>query len=179
VASRSAARNQRYKLVDGKELYDLEKDPEESTDVASLHPDIVKEMSKGYEDWFRDVSSTRGYAPPRIHIGTKHENPVTLTRQDWRGPKAGWADDSLGHWEVDVRSGGRYRVTLRMPPAEAGGEARFSFNGISSTQSFPGGASQVRLDEVTLQRATGRVEAALSLGSKEVGPHYIDLEKLA
>ena len=174
----SAALNQRYKLVEGKELYDLEEDPEESTDIASRHPNIVAGMRKGYEDWFRDVSSTRGYAPPRIHAGTKHENPVTLTRQDWRGPKAGWAEESLGHWEVDVRSGGKYRVTLRMPPAAADGEARFSLNGTSSTQAFSAGASEVRFDEVTLRRGPGRVEAILALGPKEVGPHYVDLEKL-
>jgi hypothetical protein len=175
----SAAVNQRYKLVDGKELYDLGQDPQESTDIASMHPNIVTEMRKGYEEWFRDVSSTRGYAPPRIYVGTKHENPVTLTRQDWRGPKAGWADDSLGHWEVDIRSAGRYRVALRMPRAPAGGEARFSLNGSSATQSFTRGATELRFEEITLRKGTGRIEAVLSSGAREVGPHYVDLEKIA
>ena len=174
----SAALQQRYKLVDGKELYDLERDPEESTDIASQHPNVVAGMRKGYEDWFRDVSSTRGYAPPRIHAGTKHENPVTLTRQDWRGPRAGWTEESLGHWEVDVRSGGRYRVTLRMPPSAASGEARFSLNGTSITQTFSAGASEVRFDEVKLRRGSGRLEAILVQASNEIGPHYVDLEKL-
>ena len=105
-----AARNQRWKLVDGKELYDLENDPAESKDLASAHPEIVARLRKEYETWFHDVSSTRGYAPPRIHLGTPHENPVMLTRQDWRGAGAGWAADSAGHWEVQVAAAGKYEV---------------------------------------------------------------------
>ena len=108
----AAVRSQRYKLVDGKELYDLEKDPAESADIAAANPEIVARMRKSYQAWFQDVSSTRGYDPPRIFLGTRHEDPVRLTRQDWRGPKAGWGADSAGYWEVDVREGGRYRVTL-------------------------------------------------------------------
>ena len=85
-----AALTPRYKLVNGKELYDLTEDPAEERDLAARHPDVVARLRKGYEAWFQDVSATRGYAPPRIHLGTPHENPVTLTRQDWRGPRAGW-----------------------------------------------------------------------------------------
>ena len=25
-----------------------------------------------------------------------------MSRQDWRGPQAGWTPTSIGHWEVDV-----------------------------------------------------------------------------
>ncbi|MBI1388944.1 MAG: sulfatase-like hydrolase/transferase, partial [bacterium] len=41
-----AVRGPRYKLVNGKELYDLKDDPAESTDIAAKHPDIVEEMRK-------------------------------------------------------------------------------------------------------------------------------------
>ena len=61
-----AARSQRWKLVNGAELYDMEQDPAESTDVASAHPDEVRKLRQATEAWFRDVSATRhGYAPPR------------------------------------------------------------------------------------------------------------------
>jgi len=73
---------------------------------------VVGRIRKSYEEWFRDVSSTRGYEPPRIHLGTKFENPVTLTRQDWRGPQAGWGPDSLGYWEVQVSRAVDYEITL-------------------------------------------------------------------
>src|SRR5690606_32440827 len=110
-----AARTQRWKLVNGKELYDLQADPAESQDVAADHPHVVAKLRSEYEAWFRDVSA-RGYAPPRIHIGTQHENPVMLTRQDWRGPRAGWDAKSLGHWEVLVTRPAECEFKVRFAP---------------------------------------------------------------
>ena len=78
----------------------------EQRNIAAEHPEIASNLRAQYEAWFRDVGS-RGYAPPRIHLGTPHEDPVVLTRQDWRGPRSGWNSDSLGHWEVDVAKAGR------------------------------------------------------------------------
>ena len=112
-----AARSQRYKLVNGQELYDLANDPGEQLDVAADYPDVVAEMRAGYEAWFEDVGSTRGYAPRRIHLGTPHENPVTLTRQDWRGTQ-NWGKKSIGHWEVHVARTGAYDLALRFDSLE-------------------------------------------------------------
>ncbi len=86
-----AAIGPRYKLhrpegEEEDELYDLEDDPAEERDISGEHPGIVASMRHEYEGWFNDVSATRpdNYAPPRIVIGTEHENPTGLTRQDWR-----------------------------------------------------------------------------------------------
>ena len=45
------------------ELYDLEHDPFELKDIAKEHPETVARLHADYQSWFRDVSSTRGYAP--------------------------------------------------------------------------------------------------------------------
>lgn len=173
-----AARNQRYKLVDGKELYDLESDPGEQKDIASAHPDIVARMRKGYEAWFRDVSSTRGYAPPRIHLGTDFENPVTLTRQDWRGPEAAWQQDSLGYWEVKVARSGNYEVTLRTYPAPEAGEAHFRLNGVALKEPVAEGSTACKFVNVPLETGDGRLEAFLTFGDKRVGVRYVDVGRL-
>ncbi len=95
-------RNQRWKLAhpsgfgresfDGDpvfELYDMEADPLELEDVADQEPEIVEELTAAYDTWFDEVGSTRpdNYLPPRIRIGTPHESPTILTRQDWRHTK--------------------------------------------------------------------------------------------
>jgi arylsulfatase A-like enzyme len=106
-----ATRNQRYKLINGTELYDLANDPGETVNIAHMKADTVTRMRQAYSDWFDDVGSTRGYAPPRIHLGADEDNPTTLTRQDWRGTD-GWNDDKLGYWEVYVAKNGTYDVVL-------------------------------------------------------------------
>ncbi|HVW03311.1 MAG TPA: arylsulfatase, partial [Planctomycetaceae bacterium] len=45
----------RWRLVHGKELYDLETDPGQAKDVASEHADIVSKLRQHYEQWWAGV----------------------------------------------------------------------------------------------------------------------------
>jgi hypothetical protein len=89
------------------ELYDLVDDPAERHDLAGKNPEIVATMKQEYESWFRDVSATRGYEPPPIHIGTQQANPVRLSRQDLRD----FGEGKPGHWRVKMERG-QYDVKL-------------------------------------------------------------------
>ena len=186
-----AARSQRWKLVQAEgwspgpppedphwALYDIEADPGEQKDLSEEYPEIVKRMQEAYEDWFQDVSSTRGYAPPRVYLGTEQENPVTLTRQDWRGPQASWGTEGLGYWEVDVRSSGAYRVRLRFPPAKSDGFARLKIGTVDGQIAFAEGDKEVVFEEVQLSTGPGRLEAILEMTQVEIGVHYVDVEQL-
>jgi hypothetical protein len=173
-----AARGQRWKLVNGAELYDLEADPGEKKNVAADHPDIVRSMRAGYEAWLKDVSATRGYDPPRIHIGTPHENPTTLTRQDWRGPRASWGADGLGHWEVEVVAAATYEVTLRFRPVRKPAEATFKLGDVTLTKPLEKGAASCVFGDVVLKPGDGRVEAWVTEGGKTVGVHFVDIKRL-
>lgn len=173
-----AARNQRYKLVNGKELYDLMADPAESRDVAAERPEIAGKLRAQTEAWFKDVSSTRGYAPPRIYLGTPHENPVTLTRQDWRGPRASWNADGLGHWEVDVKTGGAYEVTLRMPALAGEAEATVRIGAFEAKQKAGVGATEVRFSGGRLETGAARVETEIAANGASRGAHYVDIRKV-
>lgn len=172
-----AARTQKYKLVNGKELYDIEADPGEAKNIADEKKDIVAKLRAEYEAWFKDVSSTRGYAPPRIFIGTEHENPVHLSRQDWRGPLAGWGPKSLGYWEVDVRRPGRYAVTLHVAPQPKARTARFKFGAVEASAAMDAGAKSVTLKDVKLGKCEGRLEAWVEDEEKTVGVQYVEVKE--
>jgi len=178
----AAARADRYKLVmhlRGKtpvmELYDVIADPGETKDIAAAHPDTVAEMRAGYEAWFKDVSSTRGYAPPQIVIDLKHEPRPLLTRQDWRGPRAGWDADSLGYWEVEVAESGPLAITLRFAPAQAEREAHLKFGAAEVKQAVKAGAATCDFSDVRLRPGKGRLEAWLESDGKTVGVHYVEI----
>ena len=91
---------------------------------AKKTSDRVKELRARYDAWFADVKSTRNFAGPAIHVGNDKESPTVLTRQDWRGPNAGWTPTSEGHWDVFVERPGKYRVTLDFEAAKADVVAR-------------------------------------------------------
>jgi len=171
-----AARSAQHKLVNGGELYDMIADPGEQNDIAAQHPEIVSEMRAGYEAWFEDVSATRGYEPPRIHLGSPHENPTTLTRQDWRGAQ-GWGDDNLGYWEVHVAAGGEYEIGLRFAAGVPAREAHLRLGGVAVSQPLEEGATECVFSGVRLSAGDARLEAWLEADGQRRGVAYVDVKR--
>ena len=172
-----AARTQRYKLVNGKELYDLTADPGERNDIAAAHPEIAAQLRKETEAWFNDVSSTRGYAPPRIQIGAPQETLTILTRQDWRGPKASWEADGIGHWEVQFVRTAKYDFRCRMPATTEAGKVTLRVGKQSVDLPIERGATQAFFAGVRLPAGPDRVEATIETGALQRGPHYVDVKR--
>jgi len=50
-----AVRNQRFRLVNNQELYDLVNDPGETTNVIDKFPEVVRAMRSAYEAWWAEV----------------------------------------------------------------------------------------------------------------------------
>jgi arylsulfatase A-like enzyme len=184
-----AAREPRWKLVQPRgaaagpfagpprfELYDMPADSGEMNDVADKHPDVVERLRRGYEAWFKDVCS-RGFDPPRIFLGTRHENPVILTRQDLRGLPAGGSGSDVGHWNVYVDESGEYEVTLRYA---AGGEGtvRFALRKTVASDAVDRGSDHCTLAPVHLDAGDGRLEARVERAGKTSGVRYVEVRRL-
>ena len=157
-----AIRAGKYKLVDGKELFDLDADPSESTGIAAHHPGIVRDLRRAYENWFRDMESTRNFELPRIYVGTSQENPVLLTRQDWRGPKAGWDAASLGHWDLDVRAPGDYLLELIVAPSSQPRPIRATLGRAEVAGTVDAGASHFNSRFANVPAGSARLEASIA-----------------
>lgn len=186
-----AARTQRWKLLHasgfgnetfkGKpkfELYDMTADPLEQQDLTQERPDVVEMMRNKYEQWFKDVGSTRpdNYAPPRIHIGTDHENPVVLTRQDWRHIKGRtWAPDSNGYWELFAATSGKYDIRLRFPILETDARVTLEIAGTIFTADIFKGVAEYTFKSVSINRSKVRLLADLTDESGTRGPWQVDV----
>lgn len=182
-----AARGPRYKLVQSAgvppaakwqpkfELFDVPNDPFEMKDLAAEKSDEVARLKKEYDAWFDDVTR-QGFDPPRIVIGSEKENPVRLSRQDWRGPRAGWAPNSQGHWVVRIERTGKYRVTIRST-------TEFVTCGFGSSRpnDTHDAESKVSVKEytfpmLTLAEGDIKLEAWVGQADSRRGAHSIELE---
>lgn len=112
-----------WRLVHGEELYQIDRDPGQETDIAGEHPGIVTALRAHYESWWREVQAP--LAEPRsIDLGSDQANPTTLYSSDWLGS---YADNSynlrqgnhVGWWNVIVTRPGTYEFTLSRWPFEA------------------------------------------------------------
>ncbi|MEM1355416.1 MAG: arylsulfatase [Planctomycetota bacterium] len=121
---KSAVMTERWRLVNGKELYDIETDPGQQDDVASDHPDVVAKLTEAYEQWWGSLEPVFDEVV-RIDLGGD-ENPTTLMSHDWLMEGAvftAWNQSHVrsnalinGPFMVNVARAGRYRITpMRWP----------------------------------------------------------------
>ena len=169
---------QRYKLVKGKELYDLQEDPGETRNLAADMPEKVDELRAAYERWFADVSATRGYDPPRIVLGAPEENPSLLTRQDWRGVDR-WSDDVVGHWLVDVAHAGTYQITAEFTKSDVARTAHFRLGGVQITAPLAANTSALTFADVDFPEGPAKLEAFAEADDHAMGAQYVTVRKLA
>jgi arylsulfatase A-like enzyme len=121
---KSSVMREQWRLVNGKELYEIRKDPGQENDVAAQHPDIVSELRTGYEQWYTDVSG-RHDEYVRIGLGGT-QNPTTLNSHDMH-EEPRWLHEQVlqgvpanGFWAVNVETAGEYEISLKRWPDEVG-----------------------------------------------------------
>jgi hypothetical protein len=124
-----------------------------------------------------------GFAPPRIVVGSDAEPVVRLTRQDWRGPKAGWAKDSVGHWDVTVATAGKYEIKVTAKEAFQGwnGDVKGEKGGVNLGIGLPiREAAKEVSREIELAAGNYRVEFTVhDAGGKNVrGPDTVEFMRV-
>lgn len=118
-----AVRRGKYKLVgqvphtagiEEFELFDLQRDPTETEDLSNSHPQVARELKQGFDRWYEDIILNPHLREPRrIRLGTPHENPTILNRNDAKGDEGIWAQDRIhGYWDVLVENDGFYDFTF-------------------------------------------------------------------
>ena len=127
---KSSVMTDRWRLVNGKELYDIKADPSQKQDVASANPDVLKRLTKFYDAWWTELEPTFKI-DTAIYLGHEGENPARLTSHDWiytggvpwnqAHIRRAFTKGSVGEafWNVKVVEDGDYEFRLRRWPKEA------------------------------------------------------------
>ena len=116
----------RWRLLEDRELYNLETDPLQQTNVIDQHPEVVVKLRKQLTEWWDRVGAAAN-EEQRIIVGTKHENPTKLSATEWLDVFVDQQGQVLrgqqksGYWLIDVAEAGDYDIELRRWPKEADG----------------------------------------------------------
>ena len=123
-----AVMTDRWRLVNGQELYDLPIDPGQKRNVAKEHPETVKRLRDVYEAYWQEVSQRDRDHYNRVVIGSPQQAETLLCSEDWL-PTSGdfaWSQAHVlkgiqgnGFWTVEFAHEGKYRFELRRWPREA------------------------------------------------------------
>jgi hypothetical protein len=118
----SVALTRTWRLVGGRELYQIAEDRRQERNVAAQFPDVVKKLSVAYTHWRKRMHS--GFRQwTRIPVGGAAD-PVELTCFDWHGDvvpssqamvKSGLTGN--GEWALFAVRQGIWQMTLRQRPS--------------------------------------------------------------
>ncbi|MHC4637375.1 MAG: arylsulfatase [Planctomycetota bacterium] len=109
---RTAILTERWRLINGQELYDIGADPEQRHDIAAKQQDVVADLRQFYDEHWKDISTRFGeYC--RLVIGAAEANPTILSSHSRL--------ETTQRIAVKVVRSGEYEITLMQnrPPEKA------------------------------------------------------------
>ena len=175
----SSVMSQQYRLINGKELYDIKADPGQKTDIAEANPEVMAKMRAFYDQWWAELEPTFSQTT-EIYLGHPEHPVVSLTAHDWiqkvyppwhqgsirsanREQEAGEKITHDGHWAVKVVRDGKYQISLRRWPVESGAAINAS---LPAGEDVPGSTKAFRTVPGEGINATNGV---LRIDDKELG----------
>lgn len=169
----------KWRLINGKELFDIATDPSQKTDLAAAKPEVVKTMRDYYEDW---VKKTEPLLNPDNYfgVGSKDEPVTDLTAEGWMGPRlSDWKymamvkEKNFGHWKIEAVSSGNYEVKFYNFPPEASTGLNQALRNVPAR---PIAQARLLIDgkEVATQAASTSPYASFTLALKQGERHHIE-----
>ncbi len=123
----SLVATEKWRLINGKQLYDIKTDPGQENNVASENEQVVTELMHRYNEHWNELKM-EDYPYPRPAIGTSHQEITWLTPEDWIRDSEDihtWNQQQVlagaknsGFWPVEIAQKGMYRFEIRRWPAE-------------------------------------------------------------
>jgi arylsulfatase A-like enzyme len=144
-AGRTGVRTQRYRLDDRGALFDMERDPGQTADIAGQHPEIAARLRDAVAEWKTEMLPREkddrplpvGFAEfPMTPLPARDGVPRGGIRRSAAAPNCSYfvnwtSPDDAMTWDVEVQTAGEYEATIHYtcPEADAGSTVELSLNG--------------------------------------------------
>jgi arylsulfatase B len=178
----SSVMTSQWRMINGRELYDIKADPGQQRDVSQENPGVMQRLLGFYEEWWAELEPTFQQDCP-LMVGHAQDNPACLTGHDWIGTQgAPWHQGMIrdgkvgvrnrGYWIVEVAASGSYEIALRRWPREAQAAIGAALPpgadvpGVTALRARPGKA--IAVEKATLRIGDQRAEQPASAGDQEV-----------
>lgn len=126
----SAVMTEQWRLIDGKELYDINIDPGQKQDIAASSPEVVADLRKRYERHWDELNMA-AYPYPRPITGSPYEEETSLlpdawivdndkdhNHHTWNQSHVLDGVNNSGFWPIEMAAEGTYRFDVRRWPKE-------------------------------------------------------------
>lgn len=177
--------SENWRLVNGKELYEIKKDPGQKKNVYFEHPDVVAKLKESYDTYWNEfVEYDKSHYYSRAIVGNPKQKEVMLASIDLFLENSSTLTVNQasirngvvtnGSWLVYVEKDGMYEFELRRWPKEADTEI------VSSVPEINSETNDIRLNrwgEKPEGTALDIVRARLSVNGHDVSKEVKENDK--
>jgi arylsulfatase len=163
----------------GFELFDLEADPHEQLNLVDAQPATFNELRTELDAMIAELSAEEHLVnQPLTIIGSPHENPVWLNRNDAAGERGIWSQEGIyAYWNVKILEG-RYNIRLKfIKPVPAGGLLRVEANSYTLVKRISAETDMIELKNVDFQEMQCQFRPFYQAGGLEVAPFWVEMER--
>ncbi len=181
-----------WRLLENRELYDLNVDPLQATDCAAQNPEVVKLMRESLDNWWKDIEPTANEAQ-FIPIGREINQEVLLSACEWwnvfidQQAQVRRGELKNSYWNIDIQEDGAYEFELRRWPREsnltlraAAPKAVLADGQLDEGMSLDIQHARIEIDSIskdqrpTLDQQSVRFLLGLTTGKKQLKTTFLD-----
>ena len=162
------------------ELYNLKNDPEEIHNIVRGNKEIAGKLKTELDRIYQELIRSKNLMiPPKIIVGSKKENPLTLNRNDADGSRGLWDQEAIfGKWNVNILKG-RYDFRFKfIKPIAANGDMYLETNTIINQMKNDQDTDMIEMKNISLPKITGELIPYYLIKGKMILPFSVEIEKV-
>ena len=182
----SSVKTDRWRLVEGEKLYDINADPRQKDDIAQKHPDVVSRLRSEYEQYWHNLPDQKTTLSRHL-LGSPHCAEVVLNAMDWYAGGQPWNSghfkkSTKGRWAVTVERDGKYQFDCHFYPREANLPAKatsawITIGDIEQETKIDASDTHARFT-LDLKQGDYDLETMLNDGESEKGSLFVYVQRL-
>ncbi len=163
------------------ELFDINKDPYEQENIILKNTDIARELKNNLDKVFSELA-----ASPNLNfqtgavIGSDHENPVILSRNDASGERGIWDQEEIhGMWRVKILPG-KYNIKFRfIKPVKGNGQMMLETKSyINQKINTIDNALEIRMDNISFSEMECDLVPYYLVDNKSIFHFWVEIERI-
>lgn len=163
------------------ELFDLEKDPYEQKNIVSENTIIANNLKEELDETYNElITSENLINQPHIIVGSTHENPIILNRNDAGGQRGIWNQEEIyGKWKVSIEKG-HYDIKFKfIKPVKANGRMYLEANTmVKQILNKNENTDIIEMKNVFFPEMDCDLIPFYAVGSKNIFPFWVEMKKI-
>ncbi|QCX39292.1 arylsulfatase [Aureibaculum algae] len=167
--------------IENFELFNIHEDPYEQNNIILNNKNTANNLKKELDYTYKELINSENLVnQPRIIIGSDHENPVILNRNDASGQRGIWDQEEIyGKWKVSIKEG-TYNIRFKfIKKVKANGKMYLETNTmVNQIVNQIDDTDIIEMNNIHFSDMDCDLIPFYNIGSKKILPFWVELEKI-